>query len=91
MPDHQTREEHIIEPQEQACPQCGYQLKPLGENVSELLETSEVVFKVIRHGRRKKACMLIIRTINPRFQRSLPRLISTEALQQRGFGLPRVR
>jgi transposase len=56
LPDHLLREEHIIEPQEQACPQCGGHLKPLGEDVSEQLEMIEAAFKVIRHVRRKKAC-----------------------------------
>jgi transposase len=56
LPDHLPREEHIIEPQEQACPQCGGHLKPLGEDVSEQLEMIEAAFKVIRHVRRKKAC-----------------------------------
>ena len=56
LPDHLLREEHIIEPKEQACPQCGGHLKPLGEDVSEQLEMIEAAFKVIRHVRRKKAC-----------------------------------
>jgi transposase len=56
LPSHLPREEHIIEPQEQACPQCGGHLKPLGEDVSEQLEMIEAAFKVIRHVRRKKAC-----------------------------------
>jgi transposase len=56
LPDHLPREEHILEPQEQACPECGGNLKPLGEDVSEQLEMIEAAFKVIRHVRRKKAC-----------------------------------
>lgn len=56
LPEHLPREEHIIEPSEQACPQCGGNLKPLGEDVSEQLEVIEAAFKVIRHVRRKKAC-----------------------------------
>jgi len=56
LPDHLLREEHIIEPEEEACPQCGGNLKPLGEDVSEQLEMIEAAFKVIRHVRRKKAC-----------------------------------
>jgi transposase len=56
LPDHLPREDHIIEPEEQACPQCGGNLKPLGEDVSEQLEMIEAAFKVIRHVRRKKAC-----------------------------------
>ena len=56
LPEHLPREEHIIEPLEPACPQCGGNLKPLGEDVSEQLEMIEAAFKVIRHVRRKKAC-----------------------------------
>lgn len=56
LPDHLPREDHIVEPEEQACPQCGGHLKPLGEDVSEQLEMIEAAFKVIRHVRRKKAC-----------------------------------
>jgi len=57
LPEHLRREEHIIEPQEQDCPQCGGKLKPLGEDVSEQLEMIEATFKVIRHVRHKKACV----------------------------------
>jgi transposase len=56
LPDHLEREEHVLEPQESACPQCGGNLKPLGEDVSEQLEIVNAAFKVIRHIRRKKAC-----------------------------------
>jgi len=56
LPAHLLREDHIIEPPEQACPQCGGNLKPLGEDVSEQLEMIEAAFKVVRHVRRKKAC-----------------------------------
>lgn len=56
LPDHLEREEHVLEPQESACLQCGGNLKPLGEDVSEQLEIVNAAFKVIRHIRRKKAC-----------------------------------
>ena len=56
LPDHLIREEHVLEPAEQSCPQCGGELKPLGEDVSEQLEKIEAAFKVIRHVRKKKAC-----------------------------------
>lgn len=56
FPENLPREEHIIEPKEDACPQCGGNLKPLGEDVSEQLEVIEAAFKVIRHVRKKKAC-----------------------------------
>ena len=56
LPEYLPREEHIIEPTEDCCPQCGGDLKPLGEDVSEQLEMIEAAFKVIRHVRKKKAC-----------------------------------
>lgn len=56
LPDHLPREERVTEPEHQACPSCGGQLKPLGEDVSEQLEIIDAAFKVIRHIRRKKAC-----------------------------------
>jgi len=56
LPEHLPREDNIIEPLEDACPQCGGLLKALGEDVSEQLEMIESAFKVIRHIRKKKAC-----------------------------------
>ncbi len=56
LPSHLPREEHILEPAEQACPQCGGNLKPLGEDIAEQLEIISSAFKVIRTIRKKKAC-----------------------------------
>jgi transposase len=56
LPEHLERDERVLEPSEQACVQCGGELKPLGEDVSEQLEIIDSAFKVIRHIRRKKAC-----------------------------------
>lgn len=56
LPAALPREERILEPQEQACPDCGGELKPLGEEVSEQLELIKCAFKVIRTCRKKKAC-----------------------------------
>ena len=56
LPEHLLREERVLEPEEQSCPECGGSLKPLGEDVSEQLEIIDAAFKVIRHVRRKKAC-----------------------------------
>lgn len=56
FPEYLPREEHLIEPAEDNCPQCGGKLKPLGEDVSEQLEMMEAAFKVIRYVRKKKAC-----------------------------------
>ncbi len=56
LPEHLPREDRVLEPPEQACPSCGGELKPLGEDVSEQLDLIDAAFKVIRHIRRKKAC-----------------------------------
>ncbi len=56
LPPELPREDRILEPADQACPDCGGNLKPLGEDVSEQLEIVNTAFKVIRHIRRKKAC-----------------------------------
>lgn len=56
LPPELPREERILEPADQACPACGGNLKPLGEDISEQLEIVNTAFKVIRHIRRKKAC-----------------------------------
>src|SRR5438445_13108811 len=39
-----------------ACPDCGGELKHLGEDVSEMLEIESIRFKVIRQVRPKLAC-----------------------------------
>lgn len=54
LPPELPREDR--KPADQACPDCGGNLKPLGEDVSEQLEIVNTAFKVIRHIRRKKAC-----------------------------------
>jgi transposase len=56
FPAHLPRETQTIAPHEAACPDCGGELKPLGEDVSELLELEPVRFKVIRQVRPKLAC-----------------------------------
>jgi transposase len=56
LPAHLPREERVLEPVEPACPSCGGELKPLGEDVSEQLDLINAAFKVIRHIRHKKAC-----------------------------------
>lgn len=56
LPAHLPREEHILEPRDQACPSCGGNLKPLGEDIAEQLEIISSAFKVIRTIRKKKAC-----------------------------------
>ncbi|MFT4464143.1 MAG: IS66 family transposase, partial [Sodalis sp. (in: enterobacteria)] len=56
LPPELPREERCLEPQEPACPACGGDLKPLGEDVSEQLELIKSAFKVIKIRRKKKAC-----------------------------------
>jgi len=56
FPAHLPREVQTIEPEEKICPDCGDELKRLGEDVSEMLELEPVRFKVIRYIRPKHAC-----------------------------------
>ncbi|NDL66087.1 IS66 family transposase zinc-finger binding domain-containing protein [Acerihabitans arboris] len=56
LPSHLPREERCLEPREPACPDCGGDLKPLGEDVREQLELIKSAFKVIKTRRTKKAC-----------------------------------
>ena len=56
LPAHLPRETHRIVPKQEACPDCGGRLKPLGEDVSEILEHVPEHFKVIRQVRPKLAC-----------------------------------
>ena len=43
-------------PKQKACPDCGGELKQLGEDISEILEYVPAHFKVIRQVRPKLAC-----------------------------------
>jgi hypothetical protein len=56
FPEHLPRETRTIAPREDACPDCGGELKHLGEDVSETLELAPVRFRVIRTVRPKLAC-----------------------------------
>ena len=56
LPAHLPRETHKVLPKQEACPDCGGALKPLGEDVSEILEYVPEHFKVIRQVRPKLAC-----------------------------------
>lgn len=40
LPEHLPREVHRHEPKEQSCPDCGGTLRKLGEDVSEMLEST---------------------------------------------------
>jgi transposase len=56
LPAHLPRETEEHLPGTDCCPDCGGQLKKLGEDVSEVLEYVPASFKVIRHVRPKFAC-----------------------------------
>jgi hypothetical protein len=56
LPEHLPREVRKYRPKQEACPDCGGQLKSLGEDVSEILEYVPARFKVIRQVRPKLAC-----------------------------------
>jgi transposase len=56
LPAHLPREVRTYLPKQEACPDCGGELKHLGEDVSEMLEIEPIRFKVIRQVRPKLAC-----------------------------------
>jgi transposase len=56
LPDHLPREERVYPPAEACCPDCGGDLRHLGDDISEQLEFIPASFKVIRHTRPKLAC-----------------------------------
>src|SRR6202163_4268056 len=56
LPAHLPREVKTYLPKQEACPDCGGELKHLGEDVSEMLEIEPLRFKVIRQVRPKLAC-----------------------------------
>ena len=53
---HLPRQTEIIAPHDADCPDCGGELKHLGDDVSEILELEPVRFTVIRQVRPKLAC-----------------------------------
>jgi transposase len=56
LPEHLPREVHTHMPEHDACPDCGKRLRPLGEDVAEMLEYVRACFKVVRHVRPKLSC-----------------------------------
>ena len=56
LPEHLPREVKTYTPKEEACGKCGGRLRPLGEDVSELLEWVPGSFKVLRMVRPKLSC-----------------------------------
>ena len=57
LPEHLPREVRNYVPPQKECPDCGRQMKHLGEDVSEMLEYVPERFKVIRHVRTKLVCI----------------------------------
>ena len=56
LPPHLPRDVRVHLPDAAVCPDCGGPLKPLGENVAEVLEYVPSHFRAIRHVRPKRAC-----------------------------------
>jgi transposase len=56
LPAHLPRETQTIAPEHADCPECGGKLRPLGEDVSEILEFVPGHFQVIRQVRPKLSC-----------------------------------
>jgi len=56
LPAHLPREVHQHHVDARHCPDCGGELRAIGEDVSEVLEYVPARFKVIRHVRPKQAC-----------------------------------
>jgi transposase len=56
LPEHLPRETRKYPPKQKACPDCGGELKHLGEDISEMLEYVPARFKVIRQVRPRLAC-----------------------------------
>ncbi len=56
FPSHLPRETVVHAPASCQCPDCGAAMRPLGEDVSEMLDLVPSYFKVIRHVRPKLSC-----------------------------------
>lgn len=56
LPDHLPRQTQRHEPKESACPDCGGELRQLGEDISEMLEYVPASFFVVRQVRPKLSC-----------------------------------
>jgi len=63
LPAELPREVETISPKQEACPDCGGMLRPLGEDVSEVLEYVPARFKVIRTVRPKLSCACCTRIV----------------------------
>jgi transposase len=56
LPEHLPRTTRTHAPNHSSCPDCGGELRKLGEDVSEMLEFVPARFQVIRHVRPKLSC-----------------------------------
>ncbi len=56
LPAHLPRETKVYAPPQEDCPACGGVLRPLGEDVSEMLEYTPARFHVLRQVRPKFTC-----------------------------------
>jgi transposase len=56
LPEHLPRQTKTYAPEQTSCPACGGTLRPLGEDVSEMLEYVPAHFEVIRLVRPKLSC-----------------------------------
>jgi len=63
LPAELPREIETIAPAQEKCPDCGGQLRPFGEDVSEVLEYVPARFKVIRTVRPKLSCACCSRVV----------------------------
>jgi transposase len=63
LPEQLARETETYSPKNESCPDCGGKLRPLGEDVSEILEYVPAQFKVIRQVRPKLSCAACERII----------------------------
>jgi transposase len=63
LPAELPREVETIAPKQEVCPDCGGTLRPLGEDVSEVLEYVPTRFKVIRTVRPKLSCACCSRIV----------------------------
>jgi transposase len=56
LPEHLPRQTRTHVPKHSTCPDCGGELRKLGEDISEMLEYVPACFQVIRHVRPKLSC-----------------------------------
>src|SRR5438034_1841521 len=56
LPAHLPRETIVHAPASCSCPECGTQMRKLGEDISEMLDFVPGYFKVLRHVRPKFSC-----------------------------------